>query len=477
MVKYMSNNRKKKPDFKEGTINGVKSSSSRRLTKKERQQQEYYSLVKMLVCCVCVLIMVFVLNWIITSSFTFNGIYYEEPKDNEVIEVIEDGETHERVNLHLNGKLTVKLTVGEKYVEPGFTATSDINGDISDYVIVSGKVDTETAGTYQLKYTLSYRGISPKLTRLVKVEPKPIKEETTKKPETNKDKEENKDKESSSSNSNKGNSSSSTNKPSTNNGGSSNNNSNSGSNNSGSSSGSSSSKPAVKPQGNITLKLNGDATVYVVEGGSYKDAGAKATDNNGTNVSSKITVSGSVNTNKAGTYKITYSIKNYNGETLSVVRNVIVQAMGISLKLDNSAPTNKSVNILVTTNVDNFNRLMLPNGTKVPNKVYTYKVTTNGTYEFVVFNTAGNSRKATIIVKNIDKDKPKGKCYITQLEDATQITIEASDYSGIDRYIYSGNEYTEKTIKLTRKLATGIQLNVGFYDKAGNYGTANCLVP
>ena len=67
----MGNTRKKKPDFKEGTINGVKSSSSRRLTKQERQQQEYYSLVKMLVSCICVLIMVFVLNWIITSSFTF----------------------------------------------------------------------------------------------------------------------------------------------------------------------------------------------------------------------------------------------------------------------------------------------------------------------------------------------------------------------------------------------------------------------
>ena len=467
----MGNTRKKKPDFKEGTINGVKSSSSRRLTKQERQQQEYYSLVKMLVSCICVLIMVFVLNWIITSSFTFNGINYEEPKDNEVIEVIEDGETHERVNLHLNGKLTVKLTEGEKYVEPGFTATSDLKGDISDYVIVSGKVDTETVGTYQLKYTLSYRGISPTLTRLVKVEAKPIKEETTKKPESNKDKEDNKDKESSSSKPSNGGSSNSTTKPSTKPSGGSN--SNSGSNNGGSTN----TKPEVKPQGNITLKLNGDATVYVVEGGSYKDAGAKATDNNGTNVSSKISVSGSVNTNVAGTYKITYSIKNYNGETLSVVRNVIVQAMGISLKLDNSAPTNKSVNILVNTNVDNFNRLMLPNGTKVPNKVYTYKVTTNGTYEFVVFNTAGNSRKATIIVKNIDKDKPKGKCHITQLSDATQIKIEASDYSGIDKYIYSGKEYNENTITLTRKLATGIQLNVGFYDKAGNYGTANCLVP
>ena len=162
---------------------------------------------------------------------------------------------------------------------------------------------------------------------------------------------------------------------------------------------------------------------------------------------------------------------------LSVVRNVIVQAMGITLRLDNSNPTNQAVNILVSTNVDNFDRLMLPNGTKVPNKTYAYKVTTNGTYEFVVFNTAGSSRKATIVVRNIDKDKPKGKCVITHGTNESYITINATDANGIAKYVYSGNEYTDNVITINHKLATGIQINVGFYDKAGNFGNANCLVP
>ena len=69
---------KKKPPYKEGTVNGERTSQTRRLTRKEREALEYKSLVKMLTSCVCVLIMVFVLNWIITSSFTFNGIFYEE---------------------------------------------------------------------------------------------------------------------------------------------------------------------------------------------------------------------------------------------------------------------------------------------------------------------------------------------------------------------------------------------------------------
>ena len=162
--------KKKKPAYKEGTINGVKTSESRRLTRRERQEQEYKSLVKLLTSCICILIMVFVINWLVTSSFTFNGLNYEEPDDEEVIEVVsssnEDEQT-ERVNLHLDGDLVVELEVGDEFIEPGYTATSDLKGDISDKVIISGNVDTSVAGTYKLTYTLSYRGIKPKLTRLV----------------------------------------------------------------------------------------------------------------------------------------------------------------------------------------------------------------------------------------------------------------------------------------------------------------------
>lgn len=451
MVRYMGS-KKRKSTYREGTINGEK----RRLTKRERQQQEYQSLVKMLIGCIVVLVLVFVLNAVITSNFTFNGIYYEEPDDNEVIEVVgsSDNGEEERVSLHLNGKLTVKVEVGSKYKEPGYVATSNIKGNISENVIVTGEVDTNTVGTYELTYTLSYRGINPKLKRLVKVVEKKTSSDKNDKPkEEDKPPVENPSKPNSGSNSNT--------TPAPSNPGN----------------GGNTQPPVVKPQGNITLKLNGDATIYLTEGSSYSDKGASAVDTNGTDVSSKISVSGQVNTNVPGTYKITYSITNYNGEVLSVVRNVIVQAMGITLKLDNSNPTNQAVNILVTTNVDNFDRLMLPNGTKVPNKTYTYRVTTNGTYEFVVFNTAGVSRKGTMVVSNIDKDKPKGKCEITHGNNESYITITASDVSGIGKYTYSGNEYTSNVITINHRLATGIQINVGFYDRAGNFGNANCLVP
>lgn len=467
----MSSNQKKKPIYREGTVNGVKLTEVKTMTRKQRQQEEYNGLVKILSGCICILVMVFVLNAVVTNSFKFNGIAFNEPEDNEVIEVIgsnKEDVPSERVNLHLKGKLMIKVEVGSKYVEPGFKATSDLNGDISEKVVVTGKVDTNTIGTYEITYTLSYRGISPKLTRIVKVVEK-------KDGNIDKNKDQNKD-------NNKKTVPSSDKDPNT---------PTTGENNPSESikpnqptppSQPAQPKPSqpvtpAKPQGNITLKLNGDATIYLTEGSSYTDAFATATDNNGKDVSSYISVNGSVNTNVVGTYKITYSIKNYNGEVLTVIRNVIVQAMKISLRLDNNNLTNKAVNIIVSSKVDNFDRLELPNGTKVSNEEYSYKVTTNGTYEFKVYNTAGSFRKGTIIVNNIDKTKPMGKCAISYGKNVTYITITASDNSGISKYLYSGEEYTSNVITIGHKLATGIQINVGFYDKAGNFGNTNCLAP
>ena len=82
-----------------------------------------------------------------------------------------------------------------------------------------------------------------------------------------------------------------------------------------------------------------------------------------------------------------------------------------------------------------------------------------------------------MVVSNIDKNKPKGKCVITHGQNESYVTVTASDESGIDKYIYSGDAYTGNVITITRRLSTGIQINIGFYDKAGNYGTTNCLAP
>jgi hypothetical protein len=38
------------------------------------------------------------------------------------------------------------------YTEPGYSAIDDVDGDITDQVMVSGSVDTQTEGTYYLYY-------------------------------------------------------------------------------------------------------------------------------------------------------------------------------------------------------------------------------------------------------------------------------------------------------------------------------------
>ena len=70
----------------------------------------------------------------------------------------------------------------------------------------------------------------------------------------------------------------------------------------------------------VTIELNGDEEMTVTIGSTFKDPGAKAKNSEGKDVSSKITIDGTVDTSKAGTYKIYYSI----GKAI-VVREVEVK--------------------------------------------------------------------------------------------------------------------------------------------------------
>ena len=54
----------------------------------------------------------------------------------------------------LKGAATINLTQGDTYVEPGYTAIDDRDGDITHLVTVSGTVATAYAGEYALTYTV-----------------------------------------------------------------------------------------------------------------------------------------------------------------------------------------------------------------------------------------------------------------------------------------------------------------------------------
>ncbi len=77
----------------------------------------------------------------------------------------------------------------------------------------------------------------------------------------------------------------------------------------------------VKP----VISLKGKSLINLKVGASYTDAGATAADNKDGNITNKIIVNNSVNTNKIGTYFITYNVSDSKGNKAEqVTRKVVV---------------------------------------------------------------------------------------------------------------------------------------------------------
>ena len=74
-----------------------------------------------------------------------------------------------------------------------------------------------------------------------------------------------------------------------------------------------------------TITLNGNSTIYLVVGNTYKEQGASAYDKCDQDISDNIKITGSVDTSKAGTYTLTYSVENSSMKQAEVKRTVIVQ--------------------------------------------------------------------------------------------------------------------------------------------------------
>ena len=75
--------------------------------------------------------------------------------------------------LTLQGEDELYIKIGKKYKEKGFTAKDNLDGDLTDAVKVSGKVDTSTMGSYTITYKVSDKaGNTTKKTRTIFVHKK-----------------------------------------------------------------------------------------------------------------------------------------------------------------------------------------------------------------------------------------------------------------------------------------------------------------
>lgn len=73
------------------------------------------------------------------------------------------------------------------------------------------------------------------------------------------------------------------------------------------------------------LILNGDKVIYLKKGEEYIEPGFNVIDSVDINLNDKVDVTGVVDTNKPGTYKIIYSVKNASGVVVVEERTVIVE--------------------------------------------------------------------------------------------------------------------------------------------------------
>ena len=74
------------------------------------------------------------------------------------------------------------------------------------------------------------------------------------------------------------------------------------------------------------ITLTGSSTINLTVGDTFTDPGVTATDDVDGNITSSISISGSVDTSTAGTYTISYNVSDTAGNAATEVqRTVIVQ--------------------------------------------------------------------------------------------------------------------------------------------------------
>ena len=229
-----------------------------------------------------------------------------------------------------------------------------------------------------------------------------------------------------------------------------------------------------KPQEYVFIYLNSvndNVNIYLKKREKYTEPGYQAYSTTGIDLTNQVTISGEVNTEKKGTYKLTYSVLDSNGVTVSATRTVVVMDSEISLTLDSERYTNKDVIINAAVIDEYFDYMILPDGSKVSESVYSYKVSENGKYTFKSYSKKGNSKESSIEVKTIDRVAPTGNCSGSYKDGVSSITVSATDNIGISRYEINGQKYTTDKITIHNELNS---VNVTIYDKAGNSKNISC---
>lgn len=124
-----------------------------------------------------------------------------------------------------------------------------------------------------------------------------------------------------------------------------------------------------------TITLNGDTSMALNVGDTYNEKGATATDEIDGDITSKIVISGTVNTSKAGTYTVTYTVTNSNGKSVTVKRTIVVKTK--EKPETNTTPKNETTPSGNTTNNTTNANNTTKNENSVNNTTSNNSATTN----------------------------------------------------------------------------------------------------
>lgn len=229
-----------------------------------------------------------------------------------------------------------------------------------------------------------------------------------------------------------------------------------------------------------TIKLKGEDNIYILKNSRYVDLGVDASDPVEGDISRKVNRSGQVRTDEVGEYKITYSVSNNSGLSVSTTRTITVvndvSELEIVEEVTPKEKTNQAVTIKLKVLGENYAYSYLPTGEKTEENEYSYTVNDNAIYHFWVYDKYGRYTEKKITVNNIDKATPTFTCdanvYGNRVEIiVTSISKPISKY----KYIVNGNasKYLEQTsyVKYTNDFKTAV---VEVVDQSGNTSTGGC---
>ncbi|MEG2322242.1 MAG: DUF5011 domain-containing protein, partial [Bacilli bacterium] len=267
------------------------------------------------------------------TAGTYYITYKVTDNSNNVTEVKRQVIVRENIpTINLKGYGTIYLNVFDKYLEEGYSAYDEIDGNITKKVIVSGEVNTNKVGQYVITYKVTNKnGASIIIRRVINV------------------------------------------------------------------------IDNVKP--NITL--NGKDITLEWNIDTYKELGAIAIDNYDGDITNRIVITGLFNPNKIGTYYLAYTITDNNGNKSSIQRIIKVVDRQAPIVILNGDATMyleagfdyNELGVTITDNYDTNLKAVITNNINI-NVMGEYQVT------YIVNDSSANKTEITRKVIVRDTTKP-----------------------------------------------------------------------